>query len=301
MTTFGDVEVSRVVEWLGPIRAVADLFPDTPAEAWQTPDAAVSFEPDGAMYRGAIQTWVLRSHGRVVLVDTGVGNGHDRPQVRLFDHLQTDFVDRLAAVGVTPDEVDVVVNTHIHYDHVGWNTTSSGGDWQPAFPNATYLVPQRDLDYFDPAAGRMRAPRTDDERLRFDGIRLVWADSIAPVLAAGQVRGWDGEHRIDPSLRLESAPGHTPGSSVLWLESGDGAVFVGDLLHAPVQFVRPGDACAFDLDAAEAIRSRRRVLAEAARTGAAVFPAHLAGSGAATLRPDGEGYAVGSWAGFDPI
>jgi glyoxylase-like metal-dependent hydrolase (beta-lactamase superfamily II) len=81
----------------------------------------------------------------------------------------------------------------------------------------------------------MRPPRSEDERLRFEGSRLVFVDSITPVVEAGQDYRWDGEHRIGDTLRLELAPGHTPGSSVLWLEDGDGAVFVGDLVHTPVQ------------------------------------------------------------------
>jgi hypothetical protein len=95
----------------------------------------------------------------------------------------------------------------------------------------------------------MRPPRSEDERLRFEGSRLVFVDSITPVVEAGQDYRWDGEHRIGDTLRLELAPGHTPGTSVLWLEDGDGAVFVGDLMHTPVQIARPNDACAFDLDA----------------------------------------------------
>ena len=295
--TIGTVEVSRVLEWVGPVGTVDRMFPDTPDAEWTDALAPDHWVPASRAYRAAIQTWVLRSHGRTILVDTGVGNDRDRPQVPTFDHLETDFLYQLGAIGVDPATVDLVVNTHIHYDHVGWNTRLVDGAWVPTFPNATYLVPQLDYDYFRPEnAARMRPPRTDDEKARFAGITLVFDDSIAPIAAAGQLQTWSDGHRIDDVLRLEPAPGHTPGSSVVWAESGSGAVFVGDLMHTPIQIGRPDDACAFDLDAAGARVSRRRVLSAAARTGAVVFPAHFAGPGAASVTDtSGGGFAVGEW------
>lgn len=298
----GSVEIDRVVEWVGPIRTVDDVFPDTPAALWTEDLAPHHWTPDTRAYRCAIQTWVLRTGGRTILIDTGVGNDRDRPQIPAFDHLGTDFLHRLAAVGVEPGDVDVVVNTHIHSDHVGWNTRLDGRTWVPTFPNATYLVPERDVEHFRPGAVG-RAPRSEDEAARFAGMELVYTDSIAPVAAAGQLQTWDGEHRIDQALRLELAPGHTPGSSVAWLESGRGAVFAGDLLHTPVQIARPDDSCAFDLDAAAARASRLTVLTAAARARAAVLPAHFAGRGATTITTGARSgtFRVDEWADFPVI
>ena len=209
----GDVEVHRVLEWVGPIKTVDELFPDTPADAWADV-APKHWTPDTRAYRAAIQTWVVRSAGRTVLIDTGVGNDRDRPQVPPFDHLNTNFLQRLADAGVEAAEVDLVINTHIHYDHVGWNTRRDGNRWTPTFPNATYLVPQADYDHFHPDnAKRMRPPRTEDEKTRFEGARLVFADSITPIAEAGQIHTWEGEHRVDQDLRL--APAGEP-SSTLW-------------------------------------------------------------------------------------
>jgi glyoxylase-like metal-dependent hydrolase (beta-lactamase superfamily II) len=298
---FGDFEVQRVVEWVGPIRTVSELFPDTPADVWTEHRDWLepTFTDADGSYRAAIQTWVLRRRGLTVLVDTGVGNDRDRPQVPAFSGLQTDFLDRLATAGIDRAEVDVVVNTHIHYDHVGWNTVREGDVWVPTFPNARYLVPDRDREHFRPQnVERMRAPRTDDERRRFEGMRLVYADSITPVEEAGQLETWDGELSLADGLRLELTPGHTPGSSVLWLEDGDGAVFVRDLTHTPVQLLRPDDACAFDLDAGTARTSRHRVFTRAARTGATVLPAHYPGHGGAKVSSDAGTYAIGPWADF---
>lgn len=125
MFTLGDTDVIRVIEWLGPIAGVGDLFPSTPRQVWE--DHAGWLDPHfydraTSAYRAAIQTWVVRTRGMTVLVDTGVGNDRDRPQIPLFDHLNTGFLSRLVTAGTNPHDVDIVVNTHIHYDHVGWNT-----------------------------------------------------------------------------------------------------------------------------------------------------------------------------------
>lgn len=304
--SFGDITVTRVVEWAGPIQTVTEILPDSSRTHWEEHRALMApdfWDPDTDAYLCHIQTWVIRAAGRTVLVDTGVGNDRDRPQVPPFAHLHTDFLDRLAAVGVDPDDVDTVINTHIHYDHVGWNTTWHGGDFVPTFPNATYLVPQGDYDYFHPGnAHLMRAPETEDERLRFAGIRLVFEDSIAPVERSGQLRLWHGRHEVPGlPLTLETAPGHTPGSSIVRLHSAEGgAVFVGDLLHSPMQVLHPDFRCSFDLDADQARRTRRDVLARAARDRAVVLPAHLPGRSGVRILPTDRHHAfeIESWAGF---
>ncbi|MFI0898124.1 MBL fold metallo-hydrolase [Streptomyces sp. NPDC020983] len=301
--SLGDVEITRVVEWSGPIRTARFIIPDSDEETWRrnrgwlAPDF---WTPDDDAYRCRIQTWVLRSEGRTVLVDTGVGNGRERPQVPQFAGLRTDYLARLRAAGVAPEDVDVVVNTHIHYDHVGWNTEWRDGEWVPTFPNATYLIPGADNAYFDPESPRRsRPPRDDHERVRWEGSKLVYNDSIAPVLRAGQAVLWEGSYRIDGNLLLETAPGHTPGSSVLTLRSGtDRAVFVGDMLHSPVQVLDPDWNSCFCDDLRLAARTRRAWLSRAAELRELVVPAHWPGHGAAEVRQDGDGFAISAWAAF---
>lgn len=305
---FAGAAVSRVIEWAGAIKTVAEILPDSNAADWQANRELMApdfWDPRTDAYLCHIQTWVVKIGSRTILVDTGVGNDRDRPQIPPFAHLQTDFLERLASAGVHPDDVDIVINTHIHYDHVGWNTALVDGDFKPTFPNATYLVPRLDYDYFHPAnAGNMRAPETEDERRRFDGIRLVFSDSITPIEQAGQLQLWQDRYDL-PGLpmSIEPAPGHTPGSSVVHLNAGRGAVFVGDLLHSPMQILRPDYRCSFDLDAAEARRSRRRILAKAAADGSVILPAHLPGHSGAAIAPAAEqradtGFVIESWAGF---
>ncbi len=290
----GDVEVVRVVEWQGAFVSARGLVPESSAKLWKGNEdwlAPAHWEPDSDKATVALQTWVLRSGGRTVLVDTGVGEGRERPGSPQFHHRQSDFMGGLARAGVRPEDVDVVVNTHIHGDHVGWNTVGADGGWEPAFPNAQYLIPAADDFHFGPDNAYANGHREDD--------RLIYQDSIAPIHRAGQAVLWDGTHRIDEHLTLESAPGHTPGSSVLRLASGgDRAVFVGDLLHSPVQILDPSCNSCFCLDADRAAASRRRILERAAADRELVVPAHFGGAGAVEVRREGDGFALGRWAAY---
>ena len=273
----GDVEITRVIERhgsFGPLHTLVPGVPD-PAPDWLAPD---HHDPATDSMIAAAQTWVLRSGGRTILVDTGVGNDRVRTNP-LFAGWHTDFLERLRAV-VDPASVDVVVNTHVHADHVGWNTRDAGGEWVPTFPNATYLIPRADHEHFKGTE--------------------VHDDSVVPVL--GLTTLWENTFRIDENLELESAPGHTPGSSVLRLRSGtDRAVFVGDLLHSPYQLTDPLCNSTFCLDPAQAQASRLRVLTRAADTRELVIPAHFAGPGAVEITRSAHGFAPTTWAGFTPL
>ncbi|WP_067508515.1 MBL fold metallo-hydrolase [Actinoplanes sp. TFC3] len=281
---FGDVSVTRIDEMHGPVMATGDFFPTIPASVWeQERDHLEPDHLDGDMVRGAFQTWLLRSAGRAILVDTGIGNDKHRPAVPAWDHLNTGYLDRLAGAGVLPEDVDLVVNTHLHVDHIGWNTRLTGGDWVPTFPNATYLMPEADFHHFKDVTSGVN--------------EFAYDDSIAPVQAAGQVRLWSGSYRIDENLTLEAAPGHTPGSSVIKLVSGsDRALFAGDLVHTPLQLGHPGHSSCFCEDAAEAEASRVRLLGWAAQNAALVLPAHFSMPGAFEVSAGGGSFAVKRWA-----
>ncbi len=288
----GDVEIFRVIEFQGRLMPGPELVPGTTAQTWRDNAdwlAPEHWDSQTELVIATVQTWVLRNGGRTILVDTGIGNDRERPGRALFHHLRTDFPDRLARAGIHPDEVDLVINTHIHGDHVGWNTVAADGEWIPAFPNAQYLIPQADDLYFGPANNYAEGARPDD--------RLLYEDSIAPIHRAGQSVLWDGTYRIDDTLTLESTPGHTPGSSVLHLDSGtDRAVFVGDMVHSPVQLLHPSCSSCLCLDPDRAARSRRSTLERAADTGELVIPAHFSGAGAVEIRRSGEDFTLGEWA-----
>lgn len=295
--TLGDVTVTRIKEYYGSVSMSPDeFFPDSTWAAWEehrgwlAPDF---WDPGKNVCVSAIQTWLLRSEGRTILVDTGVGNHKHRPASPVWSHLDTGFLDNLAAAGVRPGDVDLVINTHLHVDHVGWNTSLDGDTWVPTFPNATYLMTRRDFDFWNPANGHETA---------LGGREVVFADSVAPVHEAGMVQLWEGSYRIDKHLRLNLAPGHTPGSSVLVLHSrGDRALFVGDLVHTALQLVEPDVNSCFCEDPVESRATRHRLLGQAAESGALVFPAHLGGHGAAEVERNGSRFAIKQWAGFGRI
>lgn len=290
--TLGNVEITRVVEL--PPRGLARtfVFPDVPAERWHAHEnwlAPEHLNPATDEIHTMIQTWLVRSAGRTILIDTGVGNHKERPYMPSFAHHDTGFLDELAAAGVTPADVDLVVCTHIHGDHVGWNTRLVDRTWQPTFPNARYVFSRADFDYWNP----------DNGHITRSGRRMqnVFEDSVAPVHRAGQAVLWDGDHYdIDADLRIEPAPGHTPGSAVVRLRSGaDRAIFAGDLLHSPLQIVEPDHCPCFDEDEPRARGTRRRVLEQAADDNALLLPAHFAGAGAAEVRRDGDTFAIKEW------
>ncbi len=276
----GDVTITRVTEYYR-VRPhePAGVLPRQPRERLGGPPALAGpdfLAADTDICQSAVQTWVVRSEGRTILVDTGVGNHKERPYAPVWSHLRTGYLDNLARAGVRPDDVDLVINTHLHVDHVGWNTFLDGGVWTPTFPRATYLMPRRDFEFWDPARGH--TPRLGR------GNQNVFEDSVAPVHEAGQTLLWDEEYTIDANLRLELSPGHTPGSAVLKLASGgDRAVFVGDLLHTPLQFVEPDVNSCFCEHPARARASRHRLLGWAAYHRALVLPAHLGGHGGAEV------------------
>ncbi|MEU5742195.1 MBL fold metallo-hydrolase, partial [Streptomyces tendae] len=197
----------------------------------------------------------------------------------------------LARAGVRPEDVDIVINTHLHIDHVGWNTYLDGRTWVPTFPNATYLMAKADFDYWNPA--------NEIKTLLGRGNQNVFEDSVAPVHQAGLAQLWEDSHQIDANLRLDLAPGHTPGSSVLRLESGsDRALFVGDLMHSPIQIHEPDANSCFCEDPAEARATRHKLLGAAVDSNALVFPAHLGGHGAAEVVRAGSKFAIKGWAPF---
>jgi glyoxylase-like metal-dependent hydrolase (beta-lactamase superfamily II) len=285
----GNAVVTRVVEW--EFDVATTLFADTPPEAWeQHADLLVpSFlNPETGRFRVIMQSWVIAVDGLTVVVDTGVGDDRDRPHMPGLSQLRTGYLDALAAAEIDPAAVDVVVNTHLHTDHVGWNTRLQDGAWVPTFPNARYLIPEADYRFFSPDG-----PGTSD------GARIVFDDSVVPV--ADQMELWSDDLQLTESLRLRPAPGHTPGSSVLWLEAGRPAVFVGDLTHCPIQIPRPLDPCGFDVDQAAAAVTRKRVFTEAARARAAVVPAHYPGHGGATIVARGDRFDVDDWLALPEI
>ena len=264
-----------------------------PEEAWKECREMLVPEhlsADDNMVVAAMQTWVLRSGGRTILVDTAIGNDKVRPAVAAWDHLRLDYLGNLARAGVQPADVDLVVNSHLHTDHIGWNTRLADDTWVPTFPNATYLMPRVDFEYWNPANNPDIAGSVNEN---------AFEDSVVPVLDAGQVQLWEDSHVIDGSLRLQAAPGHTPGHGVIALESGkDRALFAADIMHTPLQVRHSDHSSCFCLDPAVANATRRKLLGWAADNNALVLPAHFGGHGALEVQHQGSGFTITTWAPF---
>jgi len=291
----GDVSVTRVLEWEGIFAPGPQLIPESDDQFWQERADLLAphhYDPASGFMHGCLQTFVLRSEGRTILVDTGAGDGKERPYLPVFGHLKSGFLERLAEAGVQPGDVDLVINTHVHIDHVGWNTYLQDREWVPTFPNATYLFSKTDFEFWNPLNGHTRNGALVNQNM--------FEDSVAPVAQAGLANAWEGDtFKVDGNLTLELAPGHTPGLSVLKLESeGDRAVFVGDLLHSPTQVLRPDWNSCFCEDPTMAAKSRRTVLSWAADNNALLIPAHWSGYHGAEIAHDGDDFAIKGWAPF---
>jgi glyoxylase-like metal-dependent hydrolase (beta-lactamase superfamily II) len=229
----------------------------------------------------SVHSWLIRTEHHSVLLDCCAGNHKDRPEFARFHQLDTPFLTRLQAAGATPEEIDIVLCTHLHSDHVGWNTVLRDGRWVPTFPNARYLFSRAENEHGDPR----RNPMADADVMRSNAYR----DSVLPVIESGQAQLIDGSHAIDDTLLIEPAPGHTIGHVMLKLaHDGERALFCGDVVHHPLQVYAPQWNSGFCEVPEQARATRRRVLDQCADEKTLLFPAHFAAPHATAIARDGE-------------
>ncbi len=281
----GSVSVTKVVEQCGPGFTPQLLYPDwDPAVLAEHRDLLLPdcFNETDGKFIASIHTWVIRTRHHTILVDSCAGNGKHRPGMPRFHQLNTRFLDHLAEAGVAPEQVDFVLCTHLHADHCGWNTRLLDGRWVPTFPNAKYLFSHAEYEHWSGPAGR-------------EGFNAgVYQDSVLPVVEAGQAVIVDSDHAVGDGLLLHPTPGHSPGHvAVRLLDGGAEGLFSGDVMHQPVQVVRPAWNSCFcpDTDAARA--SRRWVLEHAAECRATLFTAHFARSSAGYVTRHGDRFNWG--------
>src|SRR5471032_2299124 len=220
----GDALITRVTEQQFQLKTgklFADLDPAVIQEhhAWlangQVDAAAEHFVLN-------VNTWVLRVGGKVILVDTASGNHKNRPFSALFHQLNTPYLERLERAGVKPEEVDFVMCTHLHVDHVGWNTRLENGRWVPTFPNARYVFAKGEFDYWTEQHEKTPVP--------------PFGDSVLPIVEAKKAEIVRNDYSIGDHTRILPTPGHTPGHVAFTFGRGkDTAVFSGDLMHSPLQ------------------------------------------------------------------
>lgn len=269
----GDVEVWRILEIDGPYARPDELFsntgPDVAALIAERVPGGICPSTGGLIL--PVQGFLLKTPSHIVLVDACVGNDKTAPNDPEWHQRSSGrFMAGLTAAGVTPDDIDYVLCTHLHIDHVGWNTRLDNGAWVPTFPNARYLFPAADNEAFGASAG------------------ASYTESVLPVIQAGQAEMVGPDHQLGDSVTLIPTPGHTPGHvSVLISSLGAEAVITGDALHSSAQCWYPDWHFKYDADPELAIRSRRALFEQAAEADCRVLGTHFVLPSIGRIRAEG--------------
>jgi glyoxylase-like metal-dependent hydrolase (beta-lactamase superfamily II) len=284
--TVGDATITRIEEMVDGTFTAAGFFRPFEPEAlkphlpWLAPRYYVP-ERDALVF--SMHAWVVKTGRHTVLIDTCIGNDKERLPREHWHHLKTPFLERLRAAGAPPESIDYVMCTHLHADHVGWNTTLKDGRWVPTFPNARYLFAR--IEY----AHWFKNP--DPHPIR----RAAFLDSVQPVVDAGRAVMIEDGHEVDGALTVELAPGHTPGNVFIRLASrGKEAIFAGDSVHHPMQAYEVGWSTVACSDPATAAVSRRRLLESCVARGAMLVPAHFPAPFGAYVKSKGDRFEL-SW------
>jgi glyoxylase-like metal-dependent hydrolase (beta-lactamase superfamily II) len=280
---FGDATMQRIVESETPMLSPFEIFPDcTQAHldanrSWLQPrfqDGASS----GLII--AIQSFLIRRNGLTILVDSCSGNDKEMRVRPAFHRAQWPWLRALGAAGVKPTDVDIVLCSHLHVDHVGWNTRLDNGRWVPTFPNARYLIGRREFEHWK-AAGPAALARTGD----------YITDSVLPVFESGQADLIGDDHAVARDVAVEPAPGHTPGQLMVRVGSGrEQAILCADLMHHPLQIRYPEWSTRFCADPVAARATRIKFFNDHAGTGRLIFPAHFPHPTGGSIERDGKDF-----------
>jgi glyoxylase-like metal-dependent hydrolase (beta-lactamase superfamily II) len=282
----GAVRVTKIVEdvTVGDIR---NLFPEATTEAvlalpWLQPHFLT---PEGQAIL-SIHAFIVDTPTKRIMVDTCVGD--DKTRVwDFFDHLQNAFLNDLKAAGFARESFDVVLCTHLHVDHVGWNTMLVDGKWVPTFPKARYLLNKTEFEYWRKGEGVFEGGGWDEVQ------RQSFEDSVKPVVDAGLVDLVEGEHQVCDEVSLVPTVGHSPGHVSIRIRSGgEEALITGDMTHHPSQLAHPEWGLALDYDAAQARRTREQVFADAADRSVLVMGTHWAGDTAGKVVREGRAFRL---------
>jgi len=271
----GDVTLTKIVElevtggsrFLLP-QATPDVI--TPI-AWLRPH----FADENGRLRMSIHSFVVETPGRRIIVDTCLGNDKQNRRIPHWNDRHGPFLADLIAAGFAPDSIDTVLCTHLHVDHVGWNTMLRDGKWVPTFPRARYLLGRTEYEHWSDSAARA-------------DMKHVLADSVTPILDAGLAELVETSHRICDEISLVPTVGHTPGHvSVRIVSRGEEALITGDFMHHPCQIAHPDWDTTADTDPAQGIRTRWQMFERLAGTPVLVIGTHFAGATAGRIVRDG--------------
>ncbi len=283
--TIGAAKITRIEETYGFFFEARKFFAGWRDElvaehlSWMVPN---HYDPATGYLKLSIHSWLIEIGGKKILIDTCIGNHKSRAARPFWNQLDTPYLSRLAAAGARPEEIDMVMCTHLHVDHVGWNTRLDNGRWVPTFPNARYVFSKIDYDYFlaierDPKKG--------------PAIMGAFGDSVLPVVEAGLAQIVDGAAAIEEHFKIEPAPGHTPGHVLIKLASQNAqAFFSGDIIHHAIQVYHPTWNSFACLDPTTAARSRLKLLEDCAGSGALLAPTHFGAPHLCHIDAKGEGF-----------
>lgn len=286
--TLGNMQISVLPEIRHQYFPTEFLFKDlTAADAQRNADwlGPEFIRPDTLQLGLAFQSFIIRRNGLNILVDSCNGNEKQRPTAQWQHDLRSgEFMKNLAGLGLSPEDIHIVLCTHLHCDHVGWNTRLENGRWVPTFPNARYIFNRTEFDHY---AALNAAPGTGPANHgSFD-------DSVLPVVRAGLADfvddGFHAVRELEERVYLEPSPGHSPGHVCIRLDAAtDSAIIVGDAIHHPVQLDMPHMVMRADTDPAAAAETRRRLMTECADSGAWLMAGHFPHIPVGRVRPHGD-------------
>ena len=281
-TVIGDVTIHRVVEMQSPFMKALEFLPTLTPEllaenrAWMREAGAID---DSDVLKLCFQSYIVKTPHHTILVDSCIGNDKPRP-LRPKWNMKTDdtYLRALAAAGFSVGDIDYVMCTHLHVDHVGWNTRLENGRWLPTFPNARYVFGKDEFDYWTEQNAKAEVP--------------PFADSVLPVVEAKQAEIVRADFEIGDHTRILPTPGHTPGHVAFTFGRGkDTAVVSGDLMHSPLQARYPELSAKFDVDQAQAAVTRRNFLERYCDTETLCCTAHFPSPSTGKIRRWGNGFS----------
>jgi glyoxylase-like metal-dependent hydrolase (beta-lactamase superfamily II) len=280
--TAGDLTIHRIIEqettFLSALEMLPTLTPEVLAEnrAWM--QAANALDAKDVLVL-CFQSYIVQTPHHTILIDSCIGNDKPRPNRPKWNMKADDtYMRALSVAGLSVGDIDYVMCTHLHVDHVGWNTRLENGRWVPTFPNARYVFGKTEFDYWTGVHAKTPVPPIED--------------SVMPIVEARRHEVVGNDYQIGDHVRILPTPGHTPGHSAFVLGRGrDDAVFSGDLIHSPIQARYPEMSMKFDVDQAEAAKTRRSFLERFCDTDTLCCTAHFPSPSVGKIRRTGNGFS----------